>query len=359
MIVARAPLRVSFGGGGTDLAAYYQSFGGLVLNASIDAYIYVVVSPSASGLHVISSDGGALTQRSALSPMSGDHDLRLPLAVIDECAPGASVRVFITGEVQSGTGLGSSSAATVALITALSAYTGRTLDPPAVAELASTIEIDHLGSPVGKQDQYASAVGGLNTFVFQRDERVEIMPLHLEAQLLHLLQRRLMLFFTGARRDAGSILAHQRRQSEERDPQTIGALHAIKSLGVQMRDALTAGDLDRFAELLHRSWEQKRLVTSGISTAYIDHCYTMAREAGATGGKITGAGGGGFLMLYCHEERQGDVIAALHPLGLEPFPFSFSSRGAEVILRSAAHDTQDWQAHTRTTQRRTPAVQGS
>lgn len=353
MIIARAPLRISFGGGGTDLAAYYRAFGGMVVSASIDAYVYVMLTPASRGLHIITADGGKLTQRAALPPQGTEQDMRLPLTILQECAPSAELRVFIAGEVPSGTGLGSSSATTVALITALGAYTGAHYRPEQLAELASMIEIDHLGSPIGKQDQYASAFGGLNVFTFRRDDRVDAEPLAVAPSTMHDLQRRLMLFFTGARRDAGSILTHQRRQSEEGNARTLAALHAIKALAAEIRAALVAGDLDRFGQLLHRTWEQKRRVTAGISTSFIDHCYESARQAGAVGGKITGAGGGGFLLLYCPEERQPAVIEALHTLGLDLFPFRFSSRGAEVLAHSAADD-----APLRSPVHRGPAMAG-
>jgi D-glycero-alpha-D-manno-heptose-7-phosphate kinase len=342
MIIARAPLRISFGGGGTDLAAYYHSFGGLVVSASIDAYVYVMLTPAARGLHIITADGGKLSQRSALTLQGTEQDMRLPLTVLQQCAPDANLRVFITGEVPSGTGLGSSSATTVALITALTAHTGVHFSAEQIAALASEIEIDHLGSPIGKQDQYASALGGLNTFVFQADDHVRIEPLELDPMVAADLEQRLMLFFTGSRRDAGSILVHQRRQSEERDTRTLAALHAIKALAGEIRAALLVGDLDRFGQLLHRSWQQKRRVAAGISTSFIDHCYAMARTAGALGGKITGAGGGGFLLLYCREEQQPSVIEALHGLGLELFPFRLSAQGAEVLINDSTEGIATW-----------------
>jgi D-glycero-alpha-D-manno-heptose-7-phosphate kinase len=335
MIIARAPLRISFGGGGTDLAAYYRAFGGMVVSTSIDAYVYVMLAPASRGPHIITTDGGKLTQRSSFTLQSTEQDMQLPLTVLQHCAPDAELRVFITGEVPSGTGLGSSSATAVALIAALGAYTGTHYDAAQLAETASMIEIDQLGSPIGKQDQYASACGGLNTLLFARDGSVSVEPLAITTPTLLGLERRLMLFFTGGRRDAGSILAHQRRRSEDGNARTLTALHAIKELAGAMRAALLGGDLDLFGQLLHRSWEHKRRVTDGISTSFIDHCYETARRAGAVGGKITGAGGGGFLLLYCDEEHQDHVRDQLHMLGLELFPFRFSPRGADVLVHDA------------------------
>ena len=342
MIIARAPLRVSFGGGGTDLAAYYQEYGGLVLSVSIDRYIYAMLSPHTGSVQITSSEQRSPIPHALVSDQPSEDGMRLPLLVVEHCAPGAQLRVFLAGEVPSGTGLGSSSTMTVALIRALDAYTATHRSAAEVAALASTIEIDLLGSPIGKQDQYASAVGGLNLFTFEPDGEVGIAPVRLNPEIAERLQRRLMLFFTGGRRDAGSILAHQRKQSEEKRPRTIEALHAIKSLAVEMHAALLDGDLDAFGRLLHESWEQKRQVTSGISTAFIDHCYAVARYAGAIGGKITGAGGGGFLLLYCHEEQQEAVALALRPLSLEPFPFRFTRQGAQVVAATDLRDESVW-----------------
>ena len=341
MIIARAPLRVSLGGGGTDLAAYYLESGGFVLSVTIDSYIYVTVAPARGGVHVTSPDG-AVRGAQVESLTSQDVGARLPLLVAEHCAPGESLRIFIAGEVPSGTGLGSSSALTVALVTACGAYMGVKRSPAEIAALACELEIDQLGSPIGKQDQYASAIGGVNGFTFGKDHSVLVQPLELRENVRASLERKLMLLFTGRRRDAGSILAHQRRQSEDGDRRTLDALDAIKNLALTMVETLKSGDLPAFGTLLHESWEHKRRVTSGITTGYIDHCYDTARSAGAVGGKITGAGGGGFLLLYADEDRQPAVLDALRPLGLTPLQFSFTSRGAEVILDDPSLDAEQW-----------------
>jgi D-glycero-alpha-D-manno-heptose-7-phosphate kinase len=335
MIIARAALRISFGGGGTDLPAYYEQFGGFVLSVSIDKYIYVTIQPSRSGIQITSPDAGIQAAQTGPSDSPGN---RLPLLVADLCAPGKPLQIFIAGEVPSGTGLGSSSALTVALIAGLGASVGHQRTALEIAELACRVEIDQLGSPIGKQDQYASALGGMNVLAFNPDGTVGVEPIRLPSVVRDVLERRLMLLFLGTRRSAGAVLEHQRRQSEERDPQTIEALDALKVLAGDMRRSLLGGDLDRFGLLLHESWMQKRQVTGGISTEYIDHCYETARNAGALGGKVAGAGGGGFLLLYCHEEVQASVTAALEPLGLTRLPFGFSFRGAQVVLNDPLLD---------------------
>jgi D-glycero-alpha-D-manno-heptose-7-phosphate kinase len=341
VIIARAPLRVSFGGGGTDLPEYYTKSGGLVFSVSIDKYIYVIVEPSRYGTQITTLDEGFQANQTGPPDAAGN---RLPLLVTERCAPGESVRILIAGEVPSGTGLGSSSALTVALVAALSELTGVKRSPVEVAELACTIEIEQLGSPIGKQDQYASAVGGMNTLEFHPDGTVLVDPVHLSASIRDMLGRRLQLYFTGNRRRAGSILAQQRRQSEEGDRQTMVALDAIKGLAIDMRHAVLEGDLDRFGHLLHDSWVHKRRVASGISTDFINHCYETARHAGALGGKIAGAGGGGFLLLYCREESQDSLANALKPLGLVHMPFEFSSRGVHITVKDSSLDTDTWQS---------------
>ncbi len=335
MVIARAPMRISFAGGGTDLPAYYEQHGGQVLSVSIDKYIYVTIQPSRAGVQVTSPDEGVQAPETIPTDAPG---IRLPLLVADRCAPGRNLRLFIAGEVPSGTGLGSSSALTVALIAGLGAYAGDERSAVEIAELACELEIDYLGSPIGKQDQYASAVGGMNALTFNRDGSVDVEPIRLTPDVLDTLERRLMLFFLGTRRNAGSVLASQRRQSAAGNPQTIAALGAMMALAGDMRHELVRGDLERFGSLLHDSWMQKRQVTSGITTSYIDRCYTVARQAGATGGKVAGAGGGGFLLLYCREDHQVAVTGALEPLGLARLPFDFSAAGVQVVLNNPLLD---------------------
>jgi D-glycero-alpha-D-manno-heptose-7-phosphate kinase len=339
MIIARAPLRVSFGGGGTDLPAYYEQFGGLVVSVAIDRFIYVVMRQSRSGVLVTSPDEGIQAAQSVPSESPGN---RLPLLVADRCAPGRGLRMFIAGEVPSGTGLGSSSALTVALIAGIGTLVGSARSAVEIAELACEIEIVQLGSPIGKQDQYASALGGMNAITFNQDGSVVVEPLRMESGAMDTLERRLMLLFLGTRRAAGSVLASQQRRSAEGDRRTIAALNAIKSLAGNMQSALRQGDLDGFGTLLHDSWMQKMQVANGISTGYIDHCYETARRAGASGGKVTGAGGGGFLLLYCREEMQPAVTRALEPLGITRMPFDFTSHGAEVVLNNPDLDGMLW-----------------
>jgi D-glycero-alpha-D-manno-heptose-7-phosphate kinase len=218
----------------------------------------------------------------------------------------------------------------VCLINGLAAWQGTPLTSAEVAEKACYIEIEKMGMPVGKQDQYASAFGGLNCITFSADG-VKVEPLQVQGEISQALERRLMLFFTGSSRQSSNILRYQKKKGEEGDERVIQRLTAIKELGAAIRQTLEAGDLDAFGDLMHRSWVQKRALAPNISNDSINEVYELARSNGATGGKITGAGGGGFLMLYCQEAYQDAVTEALEGSGLRRMGFAFDTGGAQVM----------------------------
>jgi D-glycero-alpha-D-manno-heptose-7-phosphate kinase len=333
MLIARAPLRISLAGGGTDLAAYYERHGGAVLSTTIDKYFYVIISPT-EGRHiqVSSSDYRTFFRQSVDGPALWDGDLRLPKAVIHRFGIRTGLSIFLASQVPPGTGLGSSSTVAVALIKAMALLCGDRLAPREVAELACEIEIEKLGMPIGKQDQYASAFGGLNYFEFGRDD-VKVERLRLPMETVEALQERLMLFFTGIWHDSGEILGEQ-RQNTKSDDDVVESLHAIKRVAERMRSDLLAGDLSGIGALLHESWLAKRSLASGISQPAIDGWYDAAREAGAAGGKIAGAGGGGFLLFFCEPEHQERVTAVLEERALTRMDFRFESGGAMVIMNN-------------------------
>jgi D-glycero-alpha-D-manno-heptose-7-phosphate kinase len=222
----------------------------------------------------------------------------------------------------------------VCLINGLAAWQEKTLTPAEIAEKACYVEIEKMGMPVGKQDQYAAAFGGLNCISFSADG-VIVEPLLIPETTRQNLERRLMLFFTGTSRQSSSILRYQKQKGEEGDRATIERLLAIKELGLAIRYALEAADLDTFGELLHRSWVQKRGLTPDISNDSINQAYELARVNGATGGKIAGAGGGGFLLLYCNEMYQESVTEALEGVGLRRLAFAFDTSGAQIVHASS------------------------
>ncbi len=334
LIIARAPLRISFAGGGTDLPAYYEQHGGVVLSTTISRSVYALLSPGDYEQINITSSDYRVTHAGSADPedrRSQGGSLALPQAVVQAMALERGATLALSSEVPPGTGLGSSSTAAIALITAIAAYQRRSYTPGEVAELAADIEIVRLGQPIGKQDQYAAAHGGVNLFSFSADG-VTVAPVALPAEARAGLEQHLALYFTGGTRQAGHILREQRTRTAVGEARTIESLHAIKEGVTPMRRALEAGDYAAVGALLHEAWQLKRQVSSGVTTEAIDVAYETARAAGALGGKITGAGGGGFMLLLVPPAARQRVQAALAPLGLRHMPFKLEPRGAHIVV---------------------------
>jgi D-glycero-alpha-D-manno-heptose-7-phosphate kinase len=332
LLIVRAPVRISFGGGGTDLPAYYEQFGGAVVNTAINRYIYTVLSTGSSdALQIISSDFSKFYRHDDDSPLTINDDLGLAKAILREFGNYQGLDLFLASQVPPGTGLGSSGAVAVAMVKALSTWQGQHLSHAEIAEIACDIAINKMGLPSGKQDEYGSAMGGLNHIVFEKSG-VTVAPVKLTPETLATLQRRVMLFYTGQSRNSGAILKKQTDASKVQNQSTLEKMHQIKALGGQMLSALEAGDLDAFGDLLHQSWLQKRGVVQDVSNDTIDQAYQLARENGALGGKIAGAGGGGFMMIYANEEKQPAITAALKGLGLNRMDFEFDLQGPQVLL---------------------------
>ncbi len=338
MLIARSPMRISFGGGGTDLESYYAKYGGIVISTTINKYFYTVITTDESDdLQVISADYRSLFRHSPYKDLFWNGDLALPKAVLHHFGIRRGVNLFVASEVPPGTGLGSSSAAAVTMVRAISTLVDQPMTKQQTAELASHIEINKMGMPIGRQDQYAAAFGGLNKITFTR-EGVTVEPLKVASDVQQALDRRLMLFFTGSSRESTSILKHQRKSTEDRDDSVLQALHNIKQVAVDVQACLERGDLDEFAHLLHYSWQEKRRLAPGLSTTFIDECYELALQHGASAGKITGAGGGGFMLIYCHEDAQEQVTQVLEERGLKRMNFHFDQHGATVVLNVAHFD---------------------
>lgn len=335
MLIARAPVRVSFFGGGTDLPAYFDAFGGGVLSATIDKYVYAILSVNEGRpLQITSSDYRTFYRHRRGEPLLWEGDLSLPRAVFQHFGVDDGVSVFLSSEVPPGTGLGSSSSVTVALTKAITVASGMHLKPVEIASLACEIELNRLGMPIGVQDQYASAVGGFNAMFFSaRGIRVE--PVTLAPQIVQRLESNLVLIFTGSARNSADILSRQRKSSETRDPAVLEALHAVRELAAGGRIFLMRGDLDGFGRLMHEAWEQKKRFAQGVSNEQVDRLYEVARQNGALGGKLTGAGGGGFLMLYCEDGSAGRVEAALREVGdYRRMEYVFEYDGARVLFNA-------------------------
>lgn len=335
MLIARAPVRVSFAGGGTDFESYFTRFGGLVVSAAIDKYFYVFLTVTRRGnIQIMSSDYQTFYRQSAHEEMLWDGDLALPRAVLNHFNIREGLSMFLASQIPPGTGLGSSSTVTGSIIKALSSLLGLDLSKQQVAELACLIEIDKLGMPIGKQDQYATAYGGVNAITFTRDG-VYVEPLLLSSETLEGLESNVLLFYTGAARDAARTLFAQDRAVREDDATVLESLHAIKAMAAETRRCLEAGTLGAFGEILHESWERKKRLAEGISNPRIDEYYEMARRSGAIGGKIAGAGGGGFLILYCEAGTTPRVTEALERMGLKRMDFSIDFDGARILVNNA------------------------
>ena len=335
MLIARTPVRVSFFGGGTDLPAYYRRFGGAVLSTAINKHFYVILNHAEGAVEVFSADYRTFFRHSELAPCEWDDDLRLPKAILDRFGVYEGLSIFLASEIPPGTGLGSSGAVCVALVKALATSLGQQADASSVAEIACEVELGQLEEPGGKQDQYAAAFGGLNLIEFQEGS-VQVKPVDLPLPLLLDLERRALLFFTGTARNSASILLEQRAQILSDDEGTLEALHEIKAQVYRAHELLQAGKLDEFGCFLHEAWEAKKRASQGATNPEIDRLYEIARSAGAIGGKIAGAGGGGFLMVFAEEGRQQEITSRLEGEGLFSMNFGFESRGATVLLNALA-----------------------
>jgi D-glycero-alpha-D-manno-heptose-7-phosphate kinase len=335
MVTSCAPVRISFGGGGTDLEAYYARFGGYVLSTTINQYCYVTATqPTDEGVSIRSTSISSFDRQS--SAASNENILsRLTCAAIALLGSNDLVRrgvqLTFVSDVPPGTGLGTSSATAVALLHALAAYADIPTDAATLARQACELEIEHLGMPIGKQDQYSSAFGGMNSITFTCDD-VAVTRLALAEHVLQALQPRLLLFSTGQRHDSSTILREQRDNTQLRQD-TVMRLHQLKAIGTAMCRALLANDLDAFGRLLDCGWREKRQLSAGITNGDIDRWYAAARTAGALGGKITGAGGGGYLMLYVPLWRAQRVRRCMEELGLRELPFAFEPDGVRSLPR--------------------------
>ena len=325
MIITRSPLRITLGGGGTDLPSYYRDHTGFLISAAIDKYVYVtVMRPFSPGIYL---------KYSKLEHVESIDEIQHPivreaLRLLGFRTP--QVEITTLADIPAGTGLGSSGSFTTALLRALYAHRRRLLHPSELAALACEIEMDRLGEPIGKQDQYIAAYGGVTCFTFHRDERVDARPLAIPMPALHDLEDNLLLFFTGVTRSAGALLADQKARTATSDPVMLANLHYVKALGERSKEALEGGDVGRFAELMDEHWEHKKQRSDGMSNSQIDAWYALGRANGALGGKLVGAGGGGFLLFYAEDHRR--LRAAMTRAGLEEVRFRFDFEGTKVVF---------------------------
>ncbi len=334
MLIGRSPVRISFAGGGTDLPAYYEQFGGAVLSAAINKYFYTILGKREDGrIQIISSDLRIFEAWRDIAAMNIEGSaLEIPVAVLKQLGRDISIDLFLASEIPPGTGLGSSASVCVNLLRTINTYLHQPLSKHDLAERAFEVARVTLKRFVGKQDEYAASFGGLNFITFHADGSAQVEPVDLSPQTMQDLQQNLMLFFTGSSHHSWTILEEQEQSTRNHKGNAVEALHEVRELAERMRHALERGELPRFGSLLDEAWQAKKRVSGKISNSRIDELYALARENGALGGKITGAGGGGFLLLYCEPPSQEFVRNAMALRGIYEMAFAFDFQGAQVIV---------------------------
>jgi len=327
MIITRSPLRISLGGGGTDLPSYYCEHGGFLVAGALDKYVYLTLH------RTFVPD--LIVKYSKLERVVSASQLEHP--IIREAfgllgMDGRSLELTSMADIPGGTGLGSSGSFTTALLKLLHAANKNLISPAELAEQACHIEIDRLGEPIGKQDQYIAAVGGITAFTFHKDGRVDFRPCKIAEETLFNLEDNLLLFFTGYSRSASGILKDQNEKSKANDQAMLDNLHFTKELGYQSLTALESGNLDEFARLMDVHWQRKKARSSGMSNQHINDWYDHAMGHGALGGKLIGAGGGGFLMFYAVDKKK--LRHAMREKGLQEVRFRFDFEGTKVVAQN-------------------------
>jgi D-glycero-alpha-D-manno-heptose-7-phosphate kinase len=322
MIFSRAPLRIPLGGGGTDLPSYYGEHGGFLLSGAIDKYVYMLT-------HTVFQRRYRM-KYSELEEVDEIGEIRHPILreTLLRHWHGNPLEIASVADVPAGTGMGSSGAYTVCLLKGLAHARRTSITPGDLAEAACEIEMDVLGEPVGKQDPYVAAYGGICAYTFNRDGSVEVEPLELDTEVQRQLRDQLLLFYTGEARAASTVLADQDNRSKAGEEQMLENLHRVKELGLHSRELLATGELEGYAELMHEHWEHKRRRSPGMTDEHIDRLYKLARRSGAIGGKLVGAGGGGFLLVYA--PRPEDVRRAMATAGALELAFDFEFGGAHA-----------------------------
>jgi D-glycero-alpha-D-manno-heptose-7-phosphate kinase len=325
MIIARSPLRVTLGGGGTDLPSYYEKFGGFLIAAAIDKYVYITLHDTfVPDLIVKYSELERVPEAAQLKhPILREA---FALAGMD----GRALELTSMADIPAGTGLGSSGSFTTALLKALHAHKRNLVHPAELAAQACEVELDRLKEPIGKQDQYIAAYGGVTCFKFLENGKVEAWPLKLSKETRDELEDNLLLFFTGYSRSASAILKEQDQKSKSDDKAMIENLHFVKDLGLQSQAALEGGNLAEFARLMDVHWQRKKQRSGGMSNPKINEWYDLAMANGALGGKLIGAGGGGFLMFYAGDKTK--LRQTMARAGLQEVRFRFDFEGTKLVI---------------------------
>jgi len=327
VITTRAPLRVPLGGGGTDLPSYYREHGGFILSAGIDKYVYLQ-------LNTLKVEDFVRVKYSRTERVDEVADIEHPLLreALRHTELGCGLEIGALADVPGGTGLGSSGAFTVALLAALFQHKRDQVSRQALAEQANYVEVELAAQPAGKHDHYLAAFGGLTCLDISTDGCVVVSSLNISTHTLEELRNSVLLFYTGIRRESFDILAQQERDTARGDTGVLQSLHQVKRIGLEVKAALEEGRLDDFGHLLHEHWKVKKLRSGRMTNPRIDEWYGIGREAGALGGKLMGAGGGGFLMFYCPADCRRQLREAMVGVGLREMSYQFDTEGAKVLM---------------------------
>ena len=325
MIITRSPLRITLGGGGTDLPSYYEQHEGFLIAAAIDRYVYITIHQTFIEELIVKYS--KLERVMTLEEL--EHPIVREAIRLADLKPNA-LEITSMADIPAGTGLGSSGSFTTALLKALHALKRNLIHPRELAEQACHIEIDLLKEPIGKQDQYIAAFGGITCFSFRKDGSVDAEPLKIDEEIKHNLEDSLVMFFTGYSRKAGSILKEQDDKTKKADGDMVQNLHFVKDLGLRSRAALEAGDLDGFGRLMDEHWQHKKRRSGGMSNPRIDEWYDLAMRSGASGGKLIGAGGGGFLLFHAQDKTR--LRHAMIGAGMREVRFRFDFEGTKIVV---------------------------
>lgn len=327
MIIARSPLRIPLGGGGTDLSSYYSTRGGALCSVAINKYTYVVIKPYFFDKLLLSY--------SKMENVDSAEQVQQPIIreALKMTGIKSGLEIYSIADMPSNTGLGSSSSFAVSLLHAIHTYKHEHVPLQTLAEEACDIEIKRLGEPIGKQDQYMAAFGGIVNLDISREGVVTVDPMQIQPHYLNQLEKSLFLFYTGIRRSASEVLADQDSAAKKHEAPVLETLDHLKDIGLKIRESLGKGELDRFGELMDEHWQFKKKLSSKVSSDDIDRWYEAGKSAGALGGKIMGAGGGGFLLFYCPDNAK-SLRARMNEMGLAEMRFNFEYEGTKIIFNA-------------------------
>jgi D-glycero-alpha-D-manno-heptose-7-phosphate kinase len=324
MIIVRSPLRISFGGGGTDLASYYTKKKGFVISGAINKYVYITITkPFEKGIYLKYTKNEKVNNIKNIEHNIFRETIKKYSNNLDQ------IEITALADIPSGTGLGSSSSFTNALIKAIFENNGKKISKKRLAELSCDIEINKLKAPIGKQDQFISSYGGLKSMTFNKNHAVSIKDLKISKKKISTLEKKLVLYFTNFKRDANDILKDQDEKSKEGDKAIIENLNTVKIMGKRIENILEKGDLDSFGKIMNEHWEIKKKRSNNMSNSFINNVYSLGLKSGALGGKLVGAGGGGFILFYTNNKKK--LKKNMSKLKLREIPFKFDFKGTVVL----------------------------